>query len=285
MPKYRLYRALLQLYPRRFRDHYGQEMVQVLDDLLAEEASVTARTAVWLRVYSELPYSIIYENISNLGDDRMSKLNKLNKLNGRFSKRTVGLTVGVVLIVALVFAHGWIRNTALPKIAGQFYKHGVTSQLANQDLALGSPFETLLGGTPKTEYNCSTYATQSFHTQVGCEALRSKYVVLSNVGSRQEVVDAAIKIEAKLKVQGFQGGNNGVTLTSLVSGTYEGKDYSPDAFYQKVSGQYACVMDTNIAYGNPAPAAINMRLWCDRTFNIFGQPNNITFDSTKGFGG
>lgn len=259
-------------------------MVQVLDDLLAQEPSAVARGIVWLRVYSELPFSILYENSINPRSNGMAKLNKITNLTSHYSKRTIGVATGVLLVLIFVLAHGWIRNTALPSTVGMFYKKGVQAKLEAQEQALGLPFNTLLKGTPAKEYNCMTLATQSIHTQIDCEARKSHYAVLANVGNKQQVTETAAKIESTLKELGYQSGGNGVTLTSLVNGTYDGADYSPDAFYQIVSGPYNCIVDVNIAYANPAPAAISMNMWCARTINILGQPNNTTYDSNKGLG-
>ena len=40
----------------------------------------------------------------------------------------------------------------------------------------------------------------------------------------------AAKLQGLMKSQGWLGGTNGVTLTSLIDGTAKGIDWSPDAF-------------------------------------------------------
>jgi hypothetical protein len=72
------------------------------------------------------------------------------------------------------------------------------------------------------------------------------------------------------------------TFSFLIDGTYQSKDYSPDAYYEKVTGNYDCTFDTMIAYANPHPPAINSTLMCVRTVNLFGTPPNEFYSSSKG---
>lgn len=75
--KYRLYRALLHLYPKQHRRAYGQQMVQTLDDMLSEQQSSFGRFTIWLKVGIELPVNAIEENISGLGEISVNKLTKI----------------------------------------------------------------------------------------------------------------------------------------------------------------------------------------------------------------
>lgn len=77
--KYRIYRALLRLYPKSHREIYGEQIVQTLDDILSDQGRARGRLAVWLRVACELPVNIIEENLNNKGDIGM----RITKINNR----------------------------------------------------------------------------------------------------------------------------------------------------------------------------------------------------------
>ncbi len=98
MPKqnepYRVYRALLHLYPKAHRAEYGEQMVQTLDDILSDHRDAQGRIAIWFRVSLEMPLNIIEEHVNNLEEIRMDKLAK--KFNGRL----IGIMSAVVFAVA-----------------------------------------------------------------------------------------------------------------------------------------------------------------------------------------
>jgi hypothetical protein len=106
--RYRLYRALLFLYPRTHRHEYGEQMVQTLEDMLAARESSTERIATWIRVGSELPLNIIEENISALGGIRMNKLSRTTKWA---TGGVVALIAGVIVLILLT-PHGHPDYTA-----------------------------------------------------------------------------------------------------------------------------------------------------------------------------
>ncbi|HEV7454552.1 MAG TPA: hypothetical protein VGO07_04815, partial [Candidatus Saccharimonadales bacterium] len=86
MPKasksHQVYRALLHLYPKAHRKAYGEQMVQTLDDILADQHNTSEKVMVWIRVGSELPFNVIEENINNLGEMRMGKQAKISMVIG-----------------------------------------------------------------------------------------------------------------------------------------------------------------------------------------------------------
>ncbi len=89
---YRIYRALLYLYPKAHRKAYGEQMVQTLDDILADQHDISEKIMVWIRVVSELPLNVIEENINNLGEMSMGKLSKI-------SSKQLTIGAGVVILV------------------------------------------------------------------------------------------------------------------------------------------------------------------------------------------
>jgi hypothetical protein len=273
---YRIYRQILRLYPRSFHAHYGQEMVQVLDDLLAEETSTLGRIIVWLRVGSELPVSIIQENIHTIEGKATHKPVLGN------SRRPIIIITASLAAVMLLTSSEWLRIHVLPDAAGVFFHRNIVRTFDAQSQAIGDPM-SLAGASPPATYSCDVLAMQGASTEIGCQASSELYIQLASAGSKSSVMDKVTAVEADLKQAGYKPGGNGVTLTSLVGGTYEGKDYSPDAFYQKIAGKYHCILDTQVAYSNPAPPAIHMQQRCTRTINILGTPSTATYQSTTGF--
>lgn len=97
-----------------------------------------------------------------------------------------------------------------------------------------------------------------------------RYVVLpQDAVGKQDTLESAKSVESMLRKQGYRSGNNGVTISSLIEGAYQGKDYSPDAYYEKNVGESVCIFSTRIAYANPKPAAVNIALSCIREVDLF----------------
>lgn len=101
---YRIYRALLHLYPKPHRVAYGHQMVQTLDDILSEAQTGLERFTVWLRISFELPINIIEENLNSMGETSVSKLTKIT------NRQLVYVVVAVLLIgsyaaTALIWRH------------------------------------------------------------------------------------------------------------------------------------------------------------------------------------
>ncbi len=57
------YRRCLRLYPKRYRDEYGPQMVQTLADMLEAQPTPTGRMAIWMRAGVELPFSALKQDI------------------------------------------------------------------------------------------------------------------------------------------------------------------------------------------------------------------------------
>jgi hypothetical protein len=102
---YRVYRALLHLYPRSHREAYGRQMVQTLDDILSEERSARGRFIVWLRVTWELPINIIEENIHNTGGISVNKLTKVSNRRLVIYAALALLIAGSYAVMAVIWQH------------------------------------------------------------------------------------------------------------------------------------------------------------------------------------
>jgi hypothetical protein len=61
------YRKLLYLYPAGYRQHYSEQMVQTLADMLDDAPTVKAKLAVWTRTMLDLPLSAARQQVSYTG--------------------------------------------------------------------------------------------------------------------------------------------------------------------------------------------------------------------------
>lgn len=263
---YPAYRIMLHLYPKSYRQEYGEQMLQTLQDMLDETTGSLDRLAIWLRVIAETPLSVIKENISNIGEGSMNKLTKI-------PNRQLAIGVLSIAILFIGFMVGVGRNTIVSAVAGALYDKSLRDVTMAQNTALSTPFTRVSGHTPRPTSQCSVGPTSGIKVEIECQATIQTYIKLGQSSSdKHDILDSVTAITAALKAEGYQSGSNNVTLTSLVAGTYDGKDYSPDAFYRKVTGKDTCIYDTSVAYSNPAQPAINMSLNCSRTLDMFGKP-------------
>ena len=271
---HRCYRALLHLYPKEYRREYAGQMLQTLQDMLDDNNNTLDRTMIWLRVAVETPLSIIKENGNNIGEKSMSKLATIS------NKRLLIGGVSIAVIVLAVAVGIW-RNSIVSGVATLAYASSVRSTATDQRSKLADPFVKLAGADPKVTTSCSTWRSGALDMQMlgNCAASMQAYTKLGqSAEDKTKVLQSVDAVTDALKRQGYQAGSNGMTLASLVAGTYEGKDYSPDAAYQRTIGKDVCVFDVTVAYSNPATPAINMTLNCGRTMYPFGKPSSAQFD-------
>jgi VanZ family protein len=95
----RFYKILLNLYPREFREQYGEEMTQVFQENLASEGS---SFKLWIQTFADVFSSASREHVQG---DRMSLLNKL-----------AGISSVVIGVWQVVFFVQVLRND-LPTVA------------------------------------------------------------------------------------------------------------------------------------------------------------------------
>jgi len=67
MAKFSLYEQLLRLYPKSYKQQYGDQMCQTLKDMLDDAADGTERKKIWARAITELPTSIAKAQFSYVG--------------------------------------------------------------------------------------------------------------------------------------------------------------------------------------------------------------------------
>jgi hypothetical protein len=90
----KIYRALLKLYPREFRQEYGQEMIRVFQESLRSEGS---SFGFWLRTFWDVLSSVFKVQLDTTGGGFM---------------RTGLVKFGAVCGVALGFYYAWIGMTS-----------------------------------------------------------------------------------------------------------------------------------------------------------------------------
>jgi hypothetical protein len=219
----------------------------------------------------------------NAKSKKPAKFNKQTKQSFYSNKTFIVVASFLLLILLLFFLRGWFRATVIPKTSSLFYINSVQNTLASENTDLQYPFNQLGLTSSPSKSTCNLEVAQSISTEIDCGVSIQSYAKLPSNKSGQTSIEAkAQSIQNLLSSMGWKGGSNGVTLTSLIDGTYQGKDYSPDAYYEKVIGNDDCVFDTMIAYANPQPPAISSTLSCDRTVNILGTPNGEFYVSSKG---
>lgn len=97
----RLYRIALRLYPKAHREAYGDQMVQTLEDILADQPNSLSRFIVWIRVMCELPVNIVEENSNTMGEISMNKLAKMTNRQLLYGLLAVLVIVGYIIMGAI----------------------------------------------------------------------------------------------------------------------------------------------------------------------------------------
>ena len=93
-----IYAKLVGLYPKSYRQRYGQPMVQTFDDMLEAEPSTARRAVIWARALIDLPSSVLKEHVTN---GRGITMNRNTKI------------IITVAAFVLIFANGasfWFGN-------------------------------------------------------------------------------------------------------------------------------------------------------------------------------
>jgi hypothetical protein len=58
-----IYRHLLKLYPAGYRAKFGEEMADVVAEMLAEAPNGAARSRIWLRIAADYPASVLSQHL------------------------------------------------------------------------------------------------------------------------------------------------------------------------------------------------------------------------------
>jgi hypothetical protein len=63
-PRFPVYGWLMRLYPRPYREQYGEQMLLTLADMLDESSSSVDQLRIWGRTALDLPISLTYQHLS-----------------------------------------------------------------------------------------------------------------------------------------------------------------------------------------------------------------------------
>lgn len=115
-----IYRALLRLYPKSFREQYSEQMLQTLEDILDNEQGARRRFKVWARVFGELPSTVLGEHINNV---------KERGIMTKFSKRQIIIvsTAVLVIIVGIVWYVLAQKNSYMPTTLSNVQSNTISS--------------------------------------------------------------------------------------------------------------------------------------------------------------
>lgn len=242
-------------------------MVQTFDDMLAHQTTKSARIEVWVRACVELPFYVIKEALNSTGENRVSKPSFINK-------RFVIIVSLLIVLLGLFFSRNWVLSNFLPNVVAQATKGSSVQMLETHNYMIEKPFETLADAQVEPWHRCSNIARQGIKINFACDtSYNLRFKLNQTEQGKTDTLRRVQAIEKKLEATGYKAGSNGVTLYSLISGTYEGKDYTPDAFYQRNTAVSNCMFDTSIAYSNPSDPAVSMQLLCSRLVAPLGGVN------------
>jgi hypothetical protein len=77
-----VYRRLLRLYPKAYREEYAEQMVQTLSDMLDDQLDGSNRMLITCQAYGSLPFTIFNQNALAVADNLMNQTPGYIKRNG-----------------------------------------------------------------------------------------------------------------------------------------------------------------------------------------------------------
>ncbi len=105
--RFPVYSRLLKLYPTRYQERYGEQMLQTLADMLDANSSATGRLLVWLRATRDFPASLFSQQWAYAGT-------VLSRETPRFVQRNA-------LVSGLLFVPFFAIATANDLVAHRLY--------------------------------------------------------------------------------------------------------------------------------------------------------------------
>jgi hypothetical protein len=97
------YRKLLYLYPAAYRQHYSEQMLQTLADMLDDSSSSQQKLAIWSRTMLDLPLSAVKQQLSYTGE-------AMTKQTPTYVKNSALLGAAMLLPFFLILAATSIDN-------------------------------------------------------------------------------------------------------------------------------------------------------------------------------
>ncbi len=210
-------------------------------------------------------------------------MKKISKTKSSKSARVLIIILGVVaaLTIVLFFARGWLRMTVAPFAVETIYGNSAQEVYEAEANKLQDPLALLGYQEAQPTLNnraCYTQLAQGIKTQISCSY---NYDLLQEIPTsgpaKQKLLTNAERLQKLLQANGWEGEYaNNADYTSLVRLTMSltsGIDYQPDATYFKNIGDVECMFSNTTAFSSPDTPKMNTRLYCSRTFNLFGEPS------------
>ncbi len=77
----RSYATLIRLYPKAYREEYGDQMLQTLADMLKDAPGSGGKVLMWTKAVAELPISVLKENVLVIEEAAMTNAPNYVKRN------------------------------------------------------------------------------------------------------------------------------------------------------------------------------------------------------------
>ena len=102
----RAYSLLLRLYPRSHRYKYGQQMLQMVEDMLDDAPSTARKASVWTRIIADLPLSVCKEHLESLGENMQTQSNSRIKFGTMAALLAAVIGAGFPIVNKIIVAVG-----------------------------------------------------------------------------------------------------------------------------------------------------------------------------------
>jgi hypothetical protein len=110
-----LYKHLLSLYPRAYREQFGGQMLQTAEDMLNGATDKQAQQQLWLRLAVDMPINIGRQQLKHLGGN-------MNNTNQRLMKAVLGVAIAVLAILAFPYLRAvgttWMNTAGMLRMVG-----------------------------------------------------------------------------------------------------------------------------------------------------------------------
>jgi len=111
----RLYKQLLSLYPKAYREQFGDQILQTSEDMLGEVTDKKTQRKLWLRLALDMQINVCRQQVKYLGG-------YMSDMNQRMVKTVLYVGVSGAAILALPYLRAigttWIDTAGLLRMVG-----------------------------------------------------------------------------------------------------------------------------------------------------------------------
>ena len=104
----KLYEKLLLLYPKHYRDEYGEQLLLTTFDMLTDTPEGAAQSKLWTRIFIDLCASASKERYAALSN-ALQNIEK-RRMEGRYTRVSLITTVGILGVCGVVFGVFFSQN-------------------------------------------------------------------------------------------------------------------------------------------------------------------------------